>query len=87
MVHCKTSKPKARPVTVVVGELNDVILAPPNNTDHIPVPTVGVLAAIVAVVEAQTLCDGPAAAILGKSSREMFTVAVVAGHTPLEIVH
>ncbi len=51
-----------------------------------PVPTAGTFPAIVAVV-AQTLCEGPALAVVGLASCWIRTVEVDGGHTPLLIVH
>ena len=51
MVHLNVAlDPTVRPVMVVVGELEVVIVAVPLTTLHAPVPVVGVLPAIVAVV-------------------------------------
>ena len=47
MLHCKTLVPSVKPVTVLVGLLVVVIVAPPLITDQVPVPVVGVLAAKV----------------------------------------
>ena len=47
--HCKTFVPSVNPVTVVLGFVELVTTPPPVNTDHVPVPVVGVLAAKVAV--------------------------------------
>ena len=47
MLHCKTFVPSVKPVTVLVGLLVVVIVAPPLITDQVPVPVVGVLAASV----------------------------------------
>ena len=50
MVHLKVALvPAARPVTVVVGEDGDVMVAVPVTSDQEPVPTTGALAAIVNV--------------------------------------
>ncbi len=51
IVHLKvTLAPTVRPVRVVVAELAVVIVAVPLVTVHAPVPAVGVLPAMVAVV-------------------------------------
>ena len=51
MVHLNVAlAPTVSPVIVVVGLLAVVIVAVPDTTVHVPVPVVGVLAAIVAVV-------------------------------------
>ncbi len=48
IVHCNTFVPSVNPVTVVLGLVEFVITPPPVNTDHVPVPVVGVFAAKVA---------------------------------------
>jgi hypothetical protein len=71
MVHWNTFGPKPKPVTVVVGEEGVVMVPVPLTSVQVPVPAVGVFAAIVAEV-AQTLCAGPAADVVG----EVLTVTV-----------
>ena len=39
--------PNAKPLTVVLGEVDDVNTAEPDTTDQVPVPVVGVLAASI----------------------------------------
>jgi hypothetical protein len=58
IVHLNTLAPVPRPVTVVLGLVGAVIVPLPLTNVHKPVPTLGVLPAIVAV--AQTVCAGPA---------------------------
>ena len=54
--HCKTCVPSVKPVTVVLFKFALVIVAVPDNTDHVPVPVVGVFAASVAFgLEIQTV--------------------------------
>ena len=54
MVHCKVTEPDAaNPVTPEVGEPGVVIVAVPETTDHVPLPTVAVFPAKVAVVTPQ----------------------------------
>ena len=51
IVHLNVAlAPIVNPVIVVVGKLDVVIVAVPLTTVHAPVPVVGVLAAMVAVV-------------------------------------
>ena len=45
--HCKTLVPNAKPLTVVLGVVEEVNTAEPDTTDQVPVPVVGVLAASV----------------------------------------
>jgi len=49
ITHSKTFVPKAKPVIVVFGEVGEVIVPLPETNTHKPVPTAGVLAAIVVV--------------------------------------
>ena len=50
IVHRKVALvPAARPVTVVVGEEGEVMVAEPVIRDQVPVPTAGLLAAMVNV--------------------------------------
>ena len=55
------------PVTVVVGLVGVVIVAVPLTTFHIPVPTVGILAAIVKELLLQFSISVPALAVVGVS--------------------
>ena len=54
IIHSNKFAPMANPVTPEVGSPGVVTVAPPLTTVHVPVPTVGVLPANVAVV-AQTV--------------------------------
>lgn len=47
------------------GEFGEVINPEPDTKDHVPVPTAGILPAIVALVIAQILCEGPAFDVVG----------------------
>jgi hypothetical protein len=47
IIHWKTFAPKPRPVTLVVGESELVIVPLPEIKIHAPVPVTGVFAAIV----------------------------------------
>ena len=50
MVHLTvTTDPAATPVTVVVGDEGEVMVAEPVTRDQVPVPIVGVFAAMVKV--------------------------------------
>ena len=57
--------PTARPVTVVIGEVALVIVAAPAITVHAPVPTPGVLAAMVNVLVLHCVMSAPAAETVG----------------------
>lgn len=61
--------PIDKKLTNVVGELGFVNTPLPETTDQTPVPTVGVLAAIVAVKVLHTVIVVPAFAMVGKLSR------------------
>jgi len=89
MLHCKTFVPSVRPVTVELGLVDEVITPPPVNTDQVPVPVVGVLAANVAFGELiQTVWFDPALAILVAGSTIIVIVLVVDEQVPaLVIVH
>ncbi len=47
IIHSKTFVPIPKPVILVVGDKEFVIVPEPETTDHVPTPEVGVLAAIV----------------------------------------
>jgi hypothetical protein len=85
--HCNTLVPSVRPVTVVTGLVEFVIIPPPVNTDHVPVPVVGVLAANVAVGELiHTVWFGPALAILVAGSTIMVIVLAVLEQVPTLVI-
>ena len=50
MTHSSTFVPNPTEVNSVDGELGETIVAKPEISDHVPIPTVGMFAAIVAVV-------------------------------------
>ena len=64
IVHTKVFTPVVNPVTPDVGLVGVVTVAVPAVTVHSPVPTVGALAAKVAVA-AQIVWSGPAAEVVG----------------------
>lgn len=86
IVHWNTFVPTDKKLIADVGELGDKTAPLPEIKDHVPVPTVAVFAAKVAL-NAHTDCVGPALAIVGKSSRTTATVDIEAAHTPLVIRH
>ena len=87
MFHCNTFVPNVKPVTVLVGLLVFVIVAPPLTTDHVPVPVVGVLAAkVVEFVVIQIVWLGPALAILVAGSTCMVIVELVLEQVPAEVM-
>src|SRR5260221_435242 len=77
--------PTLRLVTPEDGSPGVVTLADPASTVHAPVPTVGVLAANVTVVE-QTISSGPAFAVVGDASRVIVMLSFDDGHDPLVTV-
>jgi hypothetical protein len=84
IVQRKVAVPTTNPVTPDVGEEGVVIVAVPETTDHKPVPTLGVLAASVVVVEPpHRVWSGPAFAIL---TNVIFTSSVEAVHGEFDIV-
>ena len=89
IVHCKTLLVKVdMALTFENGLVLFVITALPTITLQVPVPTTGILALKLVVFElAHNVCDAPAFEREGKSSRTILTVDVVAGHTPLDMVH
>ena len=88
IVHRKVALvPTARPVTVVEEEDGEVIVAEPETRDQLPVPTVGVLAAMVKSANPQVTWSGPALAVVGSSSFCRVTSSIEEGQTPLVIVH
>ena len=64
IVHTNVFTPAVKPVTPLVGLVGVVTAPVPAVTVHSPVPTVGVLAASVAVAE-QMVWSAPAAEVLG----------------------
>ena len=70
---------------VVVGESEFVIVPAPETNVHDPVPTRGLLAAIVAEEETHTVCVGPALATVGGSLIVMVMFEVEDAHGEFEI--
>ena len=79
IVQTKVFDPTDNPVTPDVGSPGVVTVAVPAITVHAPVPTDGVFAASVAVVE-QTVWSGPAPAVVGAASRDIVTSSVEVPH-------
>jgi len=86
MVHTNLLFPMARPVTEEVGELMEVMVPPPETSDHVPVPFTAIFPLRVAEVE-QTDWSCPAFDVVGKASTFITTVSRDCGHEPLEMVH
>src|SRR6266849_5184659 len=83
IVQRKTFAPKPRAVTPEFGLLGVVIVALPLTSVHVPVPTVGLLPARVAVLVSQKAWSVPAAAVVGVRSRVMVTSLVESEQVPL----
>ncbi len=82
-----TLVPAAMPVTVVLGTNALVIVALPDCRLHIPVPTVGMLAAMVKILVLHCSISTPASAMLGGAVFVKVTSSKVAAQTlPLLIV-
>jgi hypothetical protein len=86
MVHLKVFAPIASPVTPEVGLEGVVIVAVPDITVQVPVPTMAVFPARV-VVEPQIVWSEPAADVVGTSLLVMTTSSVEAVHGELLMVH
>lgn len=86
IAHWNTFVPKPKLLIVVLFKLGFVIVPIPETKVHVPVPTEGIFAAIIAPEE-QTDWDGPAFETVGLSSRFIETVEDDEGQTPLLIVH
>jgi hypothetical protein len=88
IVHAKTFVPNPKPVIVVFSIVGFVIIPLPETKVHIPVPTVGVFAAIVAELdEIQSVCVDPAFAVVGIAFTSTDIVEDDAAQGGLEIVH
>ena len=76
----------AKPVTPDVGELGVVIVAVPETTLHVPVPTVGVFPAKVAVLTPQAgFMSEPALAVVGAALTVIVPVAVTVPQPPVNV--
>jgi hypothetical protein len=89
--HWNTYAPAVvKPFMVVVGEpgVTIVPVTGPEICDHVPVPVVGVLPAMITdPVVAQIVCGGPELAILGAGLTVMVTVDVEVAQGALAIDH
>ena len=81
-----TEVPTTIPVTVDVGEDGVVIVAIPDTTDQLPLPTVGVLPESVVLVTLQRLILLPALAAVGGSAMVITTSSVDAPQAGLEML-
>ena len=80
--------PTAKPVMDVVGESEFVIVPLPDNKVHVPIPTsAGFAVMIVVGVEIQSVCDGPAIAVVGTSFTSIETVEEEGAQGAFAIVH
>mgnify|MGYP001592676019 CR=1 FL=1 len=85
MVHLKTLLPTPNPVIVVAGLVGVLIVPLPESNVHTPVPTIGVLAAMIAPAVTQTVWFGPADEIDGTAFVVMVMLAVDEVHGGLLI--
>jgi hypothetical protein len=85
IAHMNTLAPAPRLVIVVVGDEGVVIVPAPLTRVQVPVPTVGVLPAIVAEL-LHPDCVGPAFAVVGEATPVIVTVEVEGVHGGLLIV-
>jgi hypothetical protein len=86
IVHIKIFTPVFKPLTVAFAEFIGVTVPVLEITDQAPVPTIGLFAPNVVVVE-QIVCGEPAAAVLGFALTFIATVEDEEGQAPFEIVH
>ena len=86
IVQTNVFTPVVNPVTPDVGLVGVVTTPVPAVTVHAPVPTVGALAAKVAVAE-HIVWSGPALDTVGNWSTLMVIASVLGGQVPLVIVH
>lgn len=88
IVHAKTLVPNPSPVIEVVGESEFVITPVPETNVHAPVPTIAVLAFIVAVgEEMHKVWEVPANEVVGMSFTTIAIVDEEAAHGEFEMVH
>jgi hypothetical protein len=86
IVHLITTEAPAIPVKVEVGELVEVIVATPETTLHVPVPTIAVFPPKVVVVP-QILKSAPALATVGAAVLIIVTSSVEEVQGAFAIVH
>ncbi len=87
IVHSKTFVPNPNPVIDVVGDNEFVIVPEPETNDHVPTPTVAVLAVITVVgEEIQSVCVVPAFATVGISFTNKVTDETEAKQGAFEMV-
>ena len=80
--------PAVMPVMVVVGEVGLVMVAVPDSTVQVPVPTIGVLAVIAKVLLLHCSINGtPASAVVGKAKFVTVTSSVLAVQFPFSTRH
>jgi len=88
MVHLSVA---AAPMVSLDSELRGLLgksmFAAPDMSVHVPVPTVAVFPASVALVTLHNAISVPAAAVVGTWSTCMLMVSVAAAHVPLLTVH
>src|SRR5438445_2284636 len=87
IVHRNTLAPYPKPLTPELGLLGVVIVPLPLTKLHVPVPTVAVFPASVAVQVSQKLWFGQALAVVGVCERVIVTSPVESVQVPLWIVH
>ena len=85
-VHMNIFGPVLKLVIEELAAVGEFTVPPPEITDQVPVPVVGLVAASVALV-AQSVWGSPALAVLGLASTLIATVLVEAGQVPLETDH
>ena len=83
MVHCRVADPTTSPVTPELGKLGEVMVAEPEITDQVPIPTIGVLPARVVVVTLQIFWAGPAFAVVGAALTTTATLMQLADQHPV----
>src|SRR5690606_16734256 len=80
--------PTGTPVIVVVGDVGFVIVAVPDTTVQVPVPTPGVLALITNVLLSHcSISTGPASAVVGSARLVRTTWSTLAAQVPFSTRH
>src|SRR5690606_13668736 len=80
--------PTGTPVIVVVGEVGLVIVAVPETTVQVPVPTTGVMALITNVLLSHcSISTGPASAVVGSARLVRTTWSTLAPQVPFSTRH